>query len=263
MNNLIQVSLSNALQKMVLKVSLLKIGFLKNILIRMFIKHYEIEMNDYPRKSSHQYKHFNDFFTREILPDKRPIDRSENSLIAPSDGKIVEFGKIEEGRLIQIKGMEYELSGLLNNDEMLSLNYERGSFISIYLAPFNYHRIHAPLEGNLEQAIMVPGEMNRVDLKALSDIESLYTKNQRLIAKFEGPIFDCILIMVAARNVASMTYEMKTEAFKKGDEVGRFNLGSTVVILLPNETEIEWTPNVSFGNNVKVGEKIAQLSKIK
>ena len=92
---------------------------------------------------------------------------------------------------------------------------------------------------------------------------SLYTKNQRLITKFEGPNFDCILIMVAARNVASMTYEMKTEAFKKGDEVGRFNLGSTVVVLLPNETEIEWTPNVSFGTNVKVGEKIAQLSKIK
>ena len=263
MNNLIQVSLSNALQKMVLKVSLLKIGILKNTLIRMFIKHYEIDMNDYPRKSSHQYEHFNDFFTREILPDRRPIDRSENSLIAPTDGKIVEFGKIKVGKLIQIKGMEYELSGLLDNDEMLSLDYERGSFISIYLAPFNYHRIHAPLEGNLKEAIMVPGEMNRVDLKALSEIKSLYTKNQRLITKFEGPNFNCILIMVAARNVASMTYEIKTEAFKKGDEVGRFNLGSTVVVLLPNDTKIEWTPNVSFGNNVKVGEKIAQLSKIK
>ena len=263
MNNLIQVSLSNALQKIVLTVSLLKIGILKNVLIRMFIKHYEIDMNDYPRKSCHQYKHFNDFFTREILTNKRPIDKSENALISPADGKIIEHGNIEEGKLIQIKGMKYALCRLLDNDRMLSENYENGSFISIYLAPFNYHRIHTPLEGNLEQAIMVPGEMNRVDLKALSDIESLYTKNQRLIAKFKGPDFDCILIMVAARNVASMTYEKKSEAFSKGDEFGRFNLGSTVVILLPNETEIEWAPNVSFGNNVKLGEKIAQLSKIK
>jgi len=167
MNNLIQVSLSNALQKIVLKVSLLKIGILKNILIRMFIKHYEIDMTDYPRKSCHQYKHFNDFFTREILPDKRPIDKSENALISPADGKIIEHGNIEEGKLIQIKGVKYELCRLLDNDIMLSEDYKNGSFISIYLAPFNYHRIHAPLEGNLEQAIMVPGEMNRVDAQSI------------------------------------------------------------------------------------------------
>ncbi|MBQ09795.1 MAG: archaetidylserine decarboxylase [Gammaproteobacteria bacterium] len=263
MSNLIQSFLGNALQKMVLKVSLLEAGIIKNLLIQLFIKNYKIDMSDYPRMSCHEYKHFNDFFTREIHSNKRVIDASENGLISPVDGKVIEFGRIDEGKLIQIKGMEYELFGLLDNNEMLARNYEKGAFISIYLAPFNYHRVHAPLKGRLKQATMVPGEMNRVDLKALSDIENLYTKNQRLIAEFNDSRSDCILIMIAARNVASMTYKNQIKDFSKGDEVGRFNLGSTVVVLLPNDIETKWNQRVSSGNDVKVGEKIALLSKIK
>ena len=102
------------------------------------------------------------------------------------DGKIVEFGKIKEGHLMQIKSMKYKLNGLLDGNDELTEKYDNGSYISIYLAPYNYHRVHAPIEGILKQAIMVPGKMNRVDINALSNIENLYIKNQRLITELKG-----------------------------------------------------------------------------
>ncbi len=184
-------------------------------------------------------------------------------MISPVDGKIVEFGKIEEGRLFQIKGMHYKLYGLLDGNETLTKNYENGSYISIYLAPYNYHRVHAPIKGDLKLANMVPGEMHRVDQNALSNIENLYIKNQRLITEFNDSLSDCIMIMVAARNVASMTHKEINQNYEKGDEIGRFNLGSTVVVLLPNDVQAEWDHHVSIEKDVKMGEKIAQLSKIK
>ena len=263
MFNLIQNFLSDILQRTVIKVSLIEINAIKNLLIRTFLKNYQIEMDDYPRKSHLDYKHFNDFFTREIDPSKRPIDDNHNSLISPVDGKIVEFGKIEEGRLFQIKDMHYKLHGLLDGNQTLTQNYENGSYISIYLAPYNYHRVHAPIKGNLKLADMVPGEMHRVDQNALSNIENLYIKNQRLITEFNDSLSDCIMIMVAARNVASMTHKEINQNYAKGDEIGRFNLGSTVVVLLPNDVQVEWGHHVSIEKDVKMGEKIAQLSKIK
>ena len=263
MFNLIQNFLSDLLQRTVIKVSLIEIKAIKNLLIRTFLKNYQIEMDDYPRKSHLDYKHFNDFFTREIDPSKRPIDDNHNSLISPVDGKIVEFGKIEEGRLFQIKDMHYKLHGLLDGNQTLTQNYENGSYISIYLAPYNYHRVHAPIKGDLKMANMVPGEMHRVDQNALSNIENLYIKNQRLITEFNDSLFDCIMIMVAARNVASMTHKEINQNYEKGDEIGRFNLGSTVVVLLPNDVQAEWDHHVSIEKDVKMGEKIAQLSKIK
>ena len=164
---------------------------------------------------------------------------------------------------MQIKSMKYKLNGLLDGNDELTEKYDNGSYISIYLAPYNYHRVHAPIEGILKQAIMVPGEMNRVDINALSNIENLYIKNQRLITELKGSVINCIMIMVAARNVASMTYKNSNQNLKKGDEIGRFNLGSTVVVLLPNNTQIDWDERVSIENNLKMGEKIAQLSKIR
>ena len=122
MFNLIQNFLSNVLQTIVLRVSLIEISAVKNLLIQIFIKNYEIEFDDYPRRSHHEYKHFNDFFTREIDPSKRPIDDNHNSLISPVDGKMIEFGKIEEGRLFQIKGMHYKLNGLLDGNQTLTRN---------------------------------------------------------------------------------------------------------------------------------------------
>lgn len=263
MFNLIQNFLSDLLQRTVIKVSLIEIKAIKNLLIRTFLKNYQIEIDDYPRKSHLDYKHFNDFFTREIDPRKRPIDDNHNSLVSPVDGKIVEFGKIEEGRLFQIKGMHYKLYGLLDGNQKLTQNYENGSYISIYLAPYNYHRVHAPIKGDLKLANMVPGEMHRVDQNALSNIENLYIKNQRLITEFNDSLSDCIMIMVAARNVASMTHKEINQNYAKGDEIGRFNLGSTVVVLLPNDVRVEWGHHVSIEKDVKMGEKIAQLSKIK
>ena len=263
MFNLIQNFLSDLLQRTVIKVSLIEIKAIKNLLIRTYLKNYQIEMDDYPRKSHLDYKHFNDFFTREIDPSKRPIDDNHNSVISPVDGKIFEFGKIEEGRLFQIKGMHYKLHGLLDGNQTLTQNYENGSYISIYLAPYNYHRVHAPIKGDLKIANMVPGEMHRVDQNALSNIENLYIKNQRLITEFNDSLSDCIMIMIAARNVASMTHKEINQNYEKGDEIGRFNLGSTVVVLLPNNVQAEWDHHVSIEKDVKMGEKIAQLSKIK
>ena len=265
MPDLIKNLLSDILQRLILRISLVKLKVFKNLLIRLFIKKYKIDLSDYPRKSIQDYKDFNDFFTREIIHKRRPISGylDDSVIISPVDGKIVEFGKIEEGELIQIKEMGYDLLDLLDGDKKLTETYKNGSFISIYLAPYNYHRVHAPIDGSLEQSKMIPGEMNRVDINALSNIKNLYIKNQRLITEFKGSEFGCIMIMVAARNVASMTTRTHLKRFHKGEDVGTFNLGSTVVVLFPNDVEIKWGQDASIGNNVKMGEKIAQLSKIK
>jgi len=265
MTDLIKNLLSGILQSLILRISLVKLKVFKNLLIRLFIKKYKIDLSDHPRKSIQDYKDFNDFFTREIIHRRRPISGylDDSIIISPVDGKIVEFGNIEEGRLIQIKEMGYDLLGLLDGDIKLTETYKNGSFISIYLAPYNYHRVHAPIDGSLEQSKMIPGEMNRVDINALSNIENLYIKNQRLITEFKGSLFNCIMIMVAARNVASMTTRTHLKRFIKGQDVGTFNLGSTVVVLFPNDTKTKWSQNVSIENDIKMGEKIAKLSKIK
>ena len=231
-------------------------------MIKYFMHHYQIQLNECSRKNINEYKSFNDFFTRELSLNNRPIAENVKLIISPVDGTVAQFGSIKLGQLMQVKGTNYRLDEFLNHHEHLIKIYENGYFMSIYLAPYNYHRVHLPCEGTLVSAEMVSGKTHRVDQKALKTIKNLYVENQRLISNFESNIFNFSLIMVAALNVSSMSITKKnhgTKFYKKAEEFGRFNLGSTVVILFPESAELDWSTSITIGQNVKFGECIAKV----
>ena len=250
------------IHELVLKVTRTRIVFIKNLMIKYFIHHYQIQLNECSRKNINEYKSFNDFFTRELSLNNRPIAENAKLIISPVDGTVAQFGSIKLGQLMQVKGINYRLDEFLNHHEHLIKIYEKGYFMSIYLAPYNYHRVHLPYEGTLVSAEMVSGKTHRVDQKALKTIKNLYVENQRLISNFESNIFNFSLIMVAALNVSSMSITKKnhgTKFYKKAEEYGRFNLGSTVVILFPESAELDWSTSIRIGQNVKFGECIAKV----
>ena len=231
-------------------------------MIKYFMHHYQIQLNECSRKNINEYKSFNDFFTRELSLNNRPIAENVKLIISPVDGTVAQFGSIKLGQLMQVKGTNYRLDEFLNHHEHLIKIYENGYFMSIYLAPYNYHRVHLPCEGTLVSAEMVSGKTHRVDQKALKTIKNLYVENQRLISNFESNIFNFSLIMVAALNVSSMSITKKnhgTKFYKKAEEFGRFNLGSTVVILFPESAELDWSTSITIGQKVKFGECIAKV----
>ena len=254
--------LKTIIHELVLKATRTRILFIKNLMIKLFMRHYQIKLNEYSRTSISEYKSFNDFFTRELSLNNRPIDKSTNTIISPVDGTVAEFGSIKLGKLIQVKGIDYRLDEFLNHHESLIKIFENGFFISIYLAPYNYHRVHLPYEGTLVDSAMVPGTTHRVDQEALRTIKNLYIENQRLVSNFESNIFNFSLIMVAALNVSSMSITPKNSGskfYKKAEEYGRFNLGSTVVLLFPESVKLDWSTAITVGQKVKFGECIAKV----
>jgi len=254
--------LKTIIHELVLKVTQTRIVFIKNLMIKYFMRHYQIQLNEYSRKNINEYKSFNDFFTRELSLNNRPIAENAKLIISPVDGTVAQFGSIKLGRLMQVKGINYQLDEFLNHHKDLIKIYENGFFMSIYLAPYNYHRVHLPYEGTLVSAEMVSGKTHRVDQKALKTIKNLYVENQRLISNFENNLFNFSLIMVAALNVSSMSITSKsdgTKFYEKAEEFGRFNLGSTVVILFPKSTNLDWSSSIESGQKVKFGECIAKV----
>ena len=254
--------LKTIIHELVLKVTRTRIRCIKNIMIKCFIRLYQIQLNEYSRKNINEYKSFNDFFTRELNLNNRPIDESNQSIISPVDGTVAQFGSIKLGKLMQVKGINYRLDEFLNHQEHLTKMFDNGFFISIYLAPYNYHRVHLPYEGTLVGAEMISGKTHRVDQKSLKTIKNLYVENQRLISNFESNILNFSLVMVAALNVSSMSITSKNQGKKtygKAEEYGRFNLGSTVVILFPESSQLSWSSSIKAGQKVKFGECIAKV----
>ena len=232
----------------VLKISRIKLKPIKNLLISYFINAYQINLAEYARKNINEYSSFNDFFTREFASGFRPIDQSNNTIISPVDGKIMESGTIQSGRLFQLKKMEYSLGELLNGNLKLIQRFQNGFYITIYLAPSNYHRVHMPYKGKLISNEVVKGKTYKVNEQALRKVSGLYTKNIRQISQFENQNSCFCIIMVGAMNVSSISVTNKNAKkhpeycyqYQKGDEFSRFNLGSTVLILFPQSSNIEF-----------------------
>ena len=252
----------------VYKLSRVTIPFVKNILIELFIKKYNIDLSEYRKGRKEDYLSFNDFFTREIKPELRLIESSYNSMVSPVDGLLIEHGKINEDSIIQIKNSHYSLTKLLNNNQELAMKYLNGYFVTLYLAPDNYHRVHMPLDGTLVNSEHVPGKCFAVHQESITKIPDLYIKNQRLINSFENQLSPFVLILVAALNVSSITTVWKSEDLQaenpltipKGEQMGQFNLGSTVILLVPKESQLIWSETMKTGTRVKVGQVIAQIN---
>ena len=260
------ISSSRILSWWVYKLSRIRIRIIKNTLIEWFIHRYKIDLGEFQRDATKDYSTFNDFFTREIKPELRPVMGSKHEVVSPVDGIVVAFGRIHGDTIVQLKNSYYSLKQLVDKNEELTVEYLNGYFATIYLAPNNYHRVHMPLDGTLKNSKLIPGKIFPVNQNSLKKITNLYIKNQRLINVFDNPISPFILILVAALNVSSITTSWQSrlgnneKLISKGEEMGRFNLGSTVLLLFPETSQLQWLDTLTVGENLKMGEIIAQIS---
>lgn len=268
------------LSRLVGKLAETEIGWLKNLLIKLFIKQFKINMQEALEEDPTAYKNFNAFFTRELKPDARQILADSSQLVSPADGVVSEIGNISAGQLIQAKGINYSALRLLGGDLDLARPFLEGSFATIYLSPKDYHRVHMPIGAKLEQSIYVPGQLFSVNQATADNIPNLFARNERLVAFFSTPAGPMAMVLVGAMIVAGIetvwggdeaplrrkvkvtdfTQQPKLD-FNQGDEMGRFKLGSTVILLFGKEA-IDWQEELAAGSPVKMGEVIGKLKSV-
>ncbi len=245
-------------------------------LIRFYIKLFKVNLKECIETSPDKYETFCDFFTRKLKPGIHKIDSSENSVVSTCDGSVTELGKIEDNSILQVKGKKIHLDDLLGYDKQLKNEFDNGSFLTIYLSPKDYHRVHMPCYGKLLKTIHVPGRLFSVAKHAVNKIKNLYARNERLICKFKNEATSFSVIFVAAINVSSIEVSWKGEAsppypkkiissnyskkkitYDKGEEFGMFKSGSTVIILFDDTVEI--SKEIRKGQKIRVGQKIGLL----
>ncbi|WP_406017821.1 archaetidylserine decarboxylase [Succinivibrio sp.] len=224
-------------------------GKFTQFLIKNFIKTFNINLDEVADTDITSYKTFNDFFIRKLKPELRPIDKGCIA-VCPTDGTIGQAGTIKAGRLIQAKGLDYSLKALIGGSDQDTKIYENGKFACIYLSPANYHRIHMPIDGKLIKTIHIPGKLFPVGKKNISNMPDLYTANERLVCFFETSLGILCVVMVGAALVGSIhtswsgtidrkvgldirNYESDDIRYSRGDEIGYFKYGSTVITLWP------------------------------
>lgn len=247
---------------------------LKNWLIKLFIKHYQVDLSEALLEKPESYLSFNEFFTRQLKPNVRTISPGVNDIVSPVDGAIAQIGQANKDQLLQAKNFYFDLKSLLANDEVLANNFHDGLFATLYLAPHNYHRVHMPLDGHLVKTIYVPGKLFSVNGMTANSIPNLYSRNERLICIFETRAGLVALIFVGAiivgsikpvwldepqRNKNVMIQEFAQPIkFTKGEELGYFKLGSTVILLFI-KNKIKWSTNSKPENLVQIGELLGSI----
>ncbi len=271
----------HAISRLVGKLAAAKMGWLTTKLIDIFIKAYNINMNEAKLKKANDFDTFNDFFTRELEDGARTIDSDANTLCYPVDGAISQQGDIVEGKLIQAKGFDYSLTSLLGGDARTAAPFQKGKFSCIYLAPKDYHRIHMPMAATLREMIYVPGELFSVNPLTANNVPDLFARNERVVTIFDTEHGALAMVLVGATIVASIEttwagtitppagkdifrwqYPAKgvdAIKFNKGDEMGRFKLGSTVVSVFA-QNMVDFTPDAGPETVTRLGELYATLT---
>ena len=247
-----------------------KAGRFTTAIIRWFVGRYQVNMSEASNADINSYASFNEFFTRPLRVGARPL--ADAALVCPVDGAISQFGVIKQGQIFQAKGHHYSCTALVGGDSQLAEQFCDGSFATIYLSPRDYHRIHMPCDGRLMRMIYVPGALFSVNPTTARGVPGLFARNERVVCVFETANGPFVLTLVGATIVGSMstvwhgivnpprskevrewTYTNQNITLKKGDEMGRFMLGSTVVLLFPKNT-LEFNPRWKEESSVQMGE---------
>jgi phosphatidylserine decarboxylase len=266
----------HALSSVMYKLTRSRSEWFKNWLIKYVVRNYQVDMSTAREEDPTAYPYFNKFFTRALKADARPICAEANQVACPVDGTVSQAGKIENGRIFQAKGRDYTLHELLGGSQKWCEVFEDGDFATIYLSPKDYHRIHSPLDGDLKEMIHVPGRLFSVSPATTRVIPRLFARNERIVSIFETPMGPMAVILVGAIFVSSMDtvwagtitppggkkirhweYDEKHFSLKKGDELGRFNMGSTVVVLFGKDT-VDWAQDITPDQTVKMGQVLAE-----
>jgi phosphatidylserine decarboxylase len=244
---------------------------------RWFVKQYRVDMSQAQEARLSAYPNFNAFFTRALRAEARPIIAGETSIACPVDGTISQLGDIHEGRIFQAKGRDYSLDTLLGGDKAWAKQFENGRFATLYLSPRDYHRIHMPMEGQLQAMTHVPGRLFSVNAATTRTVPGLFARNERVIAYFETDAGPMALVLVGAIFVASIETVWAGEVtppagrhvqhwqyqgqdsitLAKGMEMGRFNMGSTVIVLF-GPGKICWDDALAEDQSVTMGQGLGQ-----
>jgi phosphatidylserine decarboxylase len=248
-------------------------AWLKRPLMRWFAKAYGVDLTEAANADLESYATFNDFFTRELKAGARPLDGGAETVIAPADGVLTEHGPVDGGRVYQAKGSLYTLAELLGETGGAVDELAGGRYFTIYLAPHNYHRVHAPLAARLVRTRYIPGARYSVSRATVAAIPRLFCRNERVVCWFETERGTMVVVFVGALNVSSVstfahgeissgtTREWREEAprpVERGDEIGRFNMGSTVVVLFASAA-LRFTAAASDGLAVRMGQALGNF----
>lgn len=251
---------------------------MKNRVIKWFIGRYGVDMSEAAEPDPEAYPSFNAFFTRALKPGLRPMDERASVMVSPVDGAISQLGTVTDDRVFQAKGQSFSLTELLGGDHQRASEFASGEFATIYLSPKDYHRIHMPLAGTLREMTYVPGKLFSVNPTTAEQVPNLFARNERVACVFDTDFGPMAMVLVGAMIVGSMettwagvvapdsrgvsaTYYSHLEKpirFEKGEEMGRFRLGSTVILVMP-EGAVNWNTDQVAGKTVRLGEALGSI----
>jgi phosphatidylserine decarboxylase len=256
----------------------LRIPWIKNYLIQNFVKDYQVDMSEALQSDPRQYASFNDFFIRQLKPGSRIITNTD--VVSPVDGSISEIGYLTDGRLLQAKGRYYSLMALLASNEIPYSDFQQGCFATLYLSPKDYHRVHMPIDGVLQETIYVPGTLFSVKPKTAAVIPNLFARNERLVTLFSTSLGPMVMVLVGAAIVGRIgtvwggdvprssviqrtVYANKQKpgiTIAKGSEMGHFKLGSTVIVLFSDRHAMQWLTHFAAGTPIQLGQGLGSVS---
>jgi len=265
-----------ALGRVVYRLTRTRVKWLKNRLIRLFVRWFPVDLTEMAVDDPCAFASFNEFFIRDLKPGARPVDPDSRTVCCPADGVIQQLGRVESGQLLQAKGINYPLERLLDIDAEAAARFDGGQFLTIYLAPHNYHRVHAPSAGRVRQMNFVPGQLFSVNATTARHIRGLFARNERVAYYCADAQLEYWLVFVGAMNVASISTAWSGEivperarrqtryphqdayALDRGDYCGHFNMGSTVIIVYPPGT-VTWNSDLRAGDEVRTNQIIGRL----
>ena len=256
-----------------------RVSWLKNFLIRRFIKAYGVNMQEAVLGSADDFDNFNHFFTRALKPGLRPLPANESTVVSPADGAISALGQIGDDSIFQAKGKSFSLTALLGGNTALAQHFRNGSFATVYLAPKDYHRVHMPLGGTLQEMIYVPGKLFSVNQVTAENIDSLFARNERAVCVFSTERGPMAVVLVGAMIVAgietvwagqvapadggisSVDYAQQEPSIhlNRGEELGRFKLGSTAILLF-GPGMMQWHKEFQSGSVLRMGQALGELT---
>ena len=263
----------HALSRLIARAAESKMPWLKNLLMERAIAAFDINIDEAASRDLDDYENFNSFFTRALKDGARPIDQDSDALISPADGAVSQAGPITRQRIIQAKGSDYSASRLLGDSEEAKL-YTDGAFTTIYLSPKDYHRVHMPIAGTLISTRYIPGDLFSANDKTAQALPGLFARNERLVCQFDSELGQFALVFVGAMLVAGIEtvwggfetpgrgavrnadFSGRDLNFDKGEEIGRFKFGSTVILMFQKD-KIDWQDSFVPQAPVQMGEKIA------
>ena len=265
------------LSKMMWRLTRCEYKWFLKLILPLFIRQFKVNMKEAKNSDWRSYSNFNNFFTRELNEDAREISSDEKSITSPVDGAVSQLGKINADLIFQAKGHAYSLTQLLGDREDLGKTFKSGQFNTIYLSPKDYHRIHMPIDGTLKEMIHVPGQLFSVNPTTVENVPALFARNERVVCMFDTAAGPMAMILVGAifvgsietvwhgevtpptvKDIRNWKYDDEELSYVKGQEMGRFNMGSTVILLHANK-KMDWDKELKAEKKVQLGEVIGNI----